>query len=115
VNEHGQVGPSVPVRLARHVSPHRLASQPPLLRSARWLPHDPELVRVPSAVTRLLHGRESERLAAVRAGARPAARIALRAAVGRGNRSRSANDAYDARANRSGAKGAGSATGGSPQ
>jgi betaine-aldehyde dehydrogenase len=101
VNEHGQAVPSVPVRLARHVSPHRLASQPALLRSARWLPHDPELVRVRSAAARLLHGRESERLAALRDAALPAARIALRAAV--------------QRMNRSGSNGAGSALRGSPQ
>ncbi|HWM09505.1 MAG TPA: aldehyde dehydrogenase family protein, partial [Solirubrobacteraceae bacterium] len=41
VNEHGQAVPSAPVRLARHVAPHRLASQSPRLRSARWLPYDP--------------------------------------------------------------------------
>jgi len=104
VNEHGQSVPSVPVRLARHVSPHRLASQPPLLRSARWLPYDPELVRARTAAARLLHGRESERLAALRDGALPVARIALRAAR-----------AAAQRANRSGSNGAGSATGGSPQ
>jgi acyl-CoA reductase-like NAD-dependent aldehyde dehydrogenase len=101
VNEHGQAVPSVPVRLARHVSPHRLASQPGLVRSARWLPHDPELVRARTAAARLLHGRESERLAALRDGALPAARLALRAAA--------------QRMNRSGSNGAGSATGGSPQ
>jgi acyl-CoA reductase-like NAD-dependent aldehyde dehydrogenase len=101
VNEHGQAVPSVPVRLARHVSPHRIASQPVLVRSARWLPHDPELVHARTAAARLLHGRESERLAALRDGARPAARLALRAAA--------------QRMNRSGSNGAGSATGGSPQ
>ena len=87
VNEHGQAVPSVPVRLARHVSPHRIASQPGLVRSARWLPHDPELVRARTAAARLLHGRESERLAALRDGALPAARIALRAAAQRRPRS----------------------------
>lgn len=35
VNEHGQAVPSAPVRLARHVSPHRLATQPARQRSAR--------------------------------------------------------------------------------
>jgi acyl-CoA reductase-like NAD-dependent aldehyde dehydrogenase len=86
VNEHGQLVPSVPVRLARHVSPHRLASQPPLLRSARWLPYDPELVRARTAAARLLHGRESERLSALREGALPVARIALRAVRARSRR-----------------------------
>jgi acyl-CoA reductase-like NAD-dependent aldehyde dehydrogenase len=81
VNEHGQAVPSVPVRLARHVSPRRLASQPALLRSARWLPYDPQLVRVRTAAARLLHGRESERFAALRDGALPLARIGLRAAA----------------------------------
>jgi acyl-CoA reductase-like NAD-dependent aldehyde dehydrogenase len=83
LNEHGQAVPSVPVRLARHVRPNRLASQPARLRSARWLPYDPALVRARTAGARLLHGRESERVAALRAGALPVARIALRAATSR--------------------------------
>jgi acyl-CoA reductase-like NAD-dependent aldehyde dehydrogenase len=82
VNEHGQSVPSVPVRLARHVVPRRLASQPPRVRSARWLPYDASLVRARTAAARLLHGRESERVAALREGALPVARIALRAASG---------------------------------
>jgi hypothetical protein len=80
VNEHGQAVPSAPVRLARHVSPHRLASQPARQRSARWLPYDPALVSARTAAARLLHGRESERVSALRQGALPVARIALRAA-----------------------------------
>lgn len=80
VNEHGQSVPSVPVRLARHVAPMRLASQPPRVRSARWLPYDPALVRARTAAARLLHGRESERVAALREGALPVARVALNAA-----------------------------------
>jgi hypothetical protein len=80
VNEHGQAVPSVPVRLARHTAPHRLASQPARVRSARWLPYDPALVAARTAAARLLHGRESERVAALRAGALPVARIAWRAA-----------------------------------
>jgi acyl-CoA reductase-like NAD-dependent aldehyde dehydrogenase len=80
VNEHGQSVPSVPVRLARHVAPQRLASQPPRVRSARWLPYDPQLVRASTAAARLLHGRESERVSALREGALPVARVALRAA-----------------------------------
>jgi acyl-CoA reductase-like NAD-dependent aldehyde dehydrogenase len=79
VNEHGQSVPSVPVRLARHVVPKRLASQPPRVRSARWLPYDPALVRARTAAARLLHGRESERVAALREGALPVARVALNA------------------------------------
>jgi acyl-CoA reductase-like NAD-dependent aldehyde dehydrogenase len=80
VNEHGQSVPSVPVRLARHVAPRRLASQPANVRSARWLPYDPALVAARTAAARLLHGRESERVAALREGALPVARIALSAA-----------------------------------
>ena len=79
VNEHGQAVPSAPVRLARHVGSHRLASQPARLRSARWLPYDPALVSARTAVARLLHGRESERVAALREGALPLAQLALRA------------------------------------
>ena len=95
VNEHGQAVPSVPVRLARHVMPHRLASQPARLRSARWLPYDPALVSARTAIARLLHGRESERVAALRDGALPLARIALdaaRAAAQRPQRSGSNDD-----------------------
>ena len=80
VNEHGQSVPSVPVRLARHVAPRRLASQPPRVRSARWLPYDPALVRARMAAARLLHGRESERVAALREGAVPLARVAMNTA-----------------------------------
>jgi hypothetical protein len=92
VNEHGQSVPSVPVRLADHVVPQRLASQPARVRSARWLPYDPALVSARTAAARLLHGRESERISALREGALPLARVALgaaRAAVQRPNRSRS--------------------------
>ena len=90
VNEHGQSVPSVPVRLARHVAPRRLASQPPRVRSARWLPYDPALVRARTAAARLLHGRESERVAALREGAlprRPGRDQLARAAAQRPNRS----------------------------
>jgi betaine-aldehyde dehydrogenase len=87
VNEHGQSVPSVPVRLGRHVGSHRLASQPARLRSARWLPYDPALVSARTAVARLLHGRESERVAALREGARPLAQLALRAARSAARRS----------------------------
>ena len=104
VNEHGQSVPSVPVRLARHTDPQRLASQPARVRSARWLPYDPALVSARTAAARLLHGRESERLAAVREGALPVARVALRAAR-----------AAAQRPNRSGSNGARSTDDGSPQ
>ncbi len=104
VNEHGQSVPSVPVRLARHVAPRRLASQPPRVRSARWLPYDPALVRARTAAARLLHGRESERVAALRDGALPLARVAMNAAR-----------AAAQRPNRSGSNGSSSAGDGSPQ
>ena len=86
VNDHGLPLPAAPVRLARHVANRQLASQPTRLRSARWLPYDPALVRASTATARLLHGRESERLDALRYGALPLARTGirlLREAVGR--------------------------------
>jgi acyl-CoA reductase-like NAD-dependent aldehyde dehydrogenase len=104
VNEHGQSVPSVPVRLARHTVLRRLASQPVRMRSARWLPYDSALVRARTAAARLLHGRESERVAALREGALPVARVALRAAR-----------AAAQRPNRSGSNGASSTGDGSPQ
>ncbi len=78
VNEHGVASPAAPVRLAKYVAPHQLASQPTRLRSARWLPYDPALLRAATASARLLHGRESERWATLRAGALPLARTAVR-------------------------------------
>jgi hypothetical protein len=108
VNEHGQSVPSVPVRLARHVSPRRLASQPPRVRSARWLPYDPALVRARTAAARLLHGRESQRVAALREGALPVARVAwhaARAAARRPNRSESTGSSSAAQLKRSGDSG----------
>jgi acyl-CoA reductase-like NAD-dependent aldehyde dehydrogenase len=80
VNEHGSAASVAPVRLARHAVARQLASQPASLRSARWLPHDPVLVRASTATARLLHGRESERLATLRSGAVPLARMAVRLA-----------------------------------
>jgi hypothetical protein len=58
----------------------QLASQPPSLRSARWLPYDPTLVRARVAAARLMHGRESERAAVLRGGIRPIARSVVRLA-----------------------------------
>jgi acyl-CoA reductase-like NAD-dependent aldehyde dehydrogenase len=80
VNEHGHSIPGAAVRLAGHVDPRRLASQPTRLRSARWLPYDPALVRASTATARLLHGRENERLGVLRRGAVPLARTAVRLA-----------------------------------
>ena len=80
VNDHGSAASAAPVRLARHVAARTLASQPAVLRSARWLPHDPVLVRASTATARVLHGRESERLASLRSGALPLARMAVRLA-----------------------------------
>ena len=62
----------------------RLASQPTRLRSARWLPYDPQLVRAATASARLMHGRENERLGVLRTGAVPLARTAARLARGAG-------------------------------
>ena len=66
------------MRLADHVAPRQLASQPTRLRSARWLPYDPALLGAATASARLLHGRASERWSALRAGALPLARTAVR-------------------------------------
>ncbi len=87
INEHGVASPAAPVRLAKHSATRQLASQPTRLRSARWLPYDPALLRAATASARLLHGRESERWAALRSGALPLARTAFRLgreALGRG-------------------------------
>jgi hypothetical protein len=78
INEHGVASPAAPVRLARYVASRQLASQPTRLRSARWLPYDPALLRAATASARLRHGRESERWAALRSGALPLARTAVR-------------------------------------
>jgi hypothetical protein len=78
VNEHGVASPAAPVRLARYVAARQLAYQPTRLRSARWLPYDPALLRAATATAHLVHGRESERWATLRAGAPALARTALR-------------------------------------
>jgi acyl-CoA reductase-like NAD-dependent aldehyde dehydrogenase len=78
INEHGIATPAAPVRLANYVASRQLASQPTRLRSARWLPYDPALLRAATASARLLHGRESERWATLRGGALPLARTAVR-------------------------------------
>jgi len=78
INEHGVASPATPVRLARHVVTRQVASQPTRLRSARWLPYDPALLGASVASARLRHGRESERWAALRSGALPLARTAVR-------------------------------------
>ena len=80
VNEHGHSIPDAAVRLAGHVEARRIASQPTRLRSARWLPYDPQLVRAATASARLVHGRETERLRVLRTGALPLARTAARLA-----------------------------------
>ena len=82
VNEHGHSIPDAAVRLAGHVESRRIASQPTRLRSARWLPYDPQLVRAATASARLMHGRETERLGVLRTGAAPLARTAVAAGKG---------------------------------
>jgi hypothetical protein len=78
INEHGHAAAVAPVRLERNVRVRQLASQPPGLRSARWLPYDPSLVKARVAMARLAHGRESQRARALRQGALPLARILSR-------------------------------------
>ncbi len=68
------------MRVAGHVEARRLASQPTRLRSARWLPYDPQLVRAATASARLMHGRETERLGVLRGGALPLVRTGVRLA-----------------------------------
>jgi len=80
VNEHGAAAPAAPVRLARHSVTRQLASRPIRLRSARWLPHDPTLVRASQTAARLLYGRESERWTVARRGGPAFARVAARMA-----------------------------------
>ncbi len=80
VNEHGAAAPAAPIRLARHTDPRQLASRSIRLRSARWLPSDPRLVRASETAARLLYGRESERLEVLRSGGPALARVAVRLA-----------------------------------
>ena len=81
VNEHGVAAPGPALRLGRHVTARQIASRPLPLGGARRLPYDPSLVRARTALARLAHGREGERLAVLRRDALPLARAALR--VGR--------------------------------
>jgi acyl-CoA reductase-like NAD-dependent aldehyde dehydrogenase len=78
VNEHGFASTAAAVRVARHVAARELASQPPRLRSARWLPYDPMLVRASTSAARILHGRPAERWDALLHGGLPLARTAVR-------------------------------------
>jgi hypothetical protein len=80
VNEHGHAIPSAAVRVTELVEPRRLASQPTQLRSARWLPYDPALVRAATSSARVMYGREADRLRVLREGAIPLARTATRLA-----------------------------------
>ncbi len=66
------------MRIARHVRTRQLASRPVRLRSARWLPYDPSLVRASETAARLMYGRETERLEVVRRGGPSLARVAVR-------------------------------------
>jgi acyl-CoA reductase-like NAD-dependent aldehyde dehydrogenase len=80
INDHGTAPVVAPVRLARQVRVRQLASRTAGLRSARWLPYDPALVRASVAVARLMHGRESERGRALRHGIVPLTRTFVRLA-----------------------------------
>ena len=82
VNEHGVIAPGPALRLARHVAPRQVASRPARLGGARRLPYDPALVRARTAATRLVHGREADRLAVLRRDAAPLTRAAVRVAWG---------------------------------
>lgn len=80
VNEHGATAPAAPVRLARHTTARQIASRSIRLRSARWLPYDPTLVRASETAARILYGRHSERLETLRRGGPAFARVAARMA-----------------------------------
>ena len=82
VNEHGAVAPGPALRLQRHVAPRQVASRPALIGGAPRLPYDPALVRARTATTRLVHGRESDRLTVLRRDAAPLFRAALRVGSG---------------------------------
>ena len=82
INEHGVASPAAPVRLAKYVASRQLASQPTRLRSARWLPYDPSLLRAATASARLRHGASPSAGRAARR--RAAARADRRAARARG-------------------------------
>jgi len=82
VNEHGAVAPGPALRLQRHVAPRQVASRPALIGGAPRLPYDPALVRARTATTRLVHGRESDRLTVLRRDAGPLFRAALRVGSG---------------------------------
>ena len=87
VNEHGHSIPGAAVRLAATSTRAASPPSPRGLRSARWLPYDPALVRASTATARLQHGRENERLGRAARGRRsrsPAPRSRLaREALGR--------------------------------
>ena len=82
VNEHGAVAPGPALRLQRHVVARQVASRP--ARSAQRAPAAlrPGLVRARTAVTRLVHGREADRLRCCAATPAPLARAALRVGSG---------------------------------
>jgi acyl-CoA reductase-like NAD-dependent aldehyde dehydrogenase len=82
VNEHGAVAPGPALRLQRHVAARQVASRSALVGGARRLPYDPALVRARTAATRLVHGREADRLRVLRRDAGPLARAALRVGTG---------------------------------
>ena len=82
INEHGAVAPGPALRLARHVAARQVASRPALVGGARRLPYDPALVRARTAATRLVHGRESDRLRVLQRDAGPLFRAALRMGSG---------------------------------
>jgi acyl-CoA reductase-like NAD-dependent aldehyde dehydrogenase len=77
VNEHGDPAVAPAVRLAAHQRMRSVGSRPV---GALTLPAGPELADARLALARLAHGRESERWDALRAGAAPLARTALRLA-----------------------------------
>ena len=115
VNEHGHSIPSAAVRLAGHVDSHRLASQPTRLRSARWLPYDPALVRA-STDDRAALARPRERAPRRAADGRRAARAhrgAARARSARPLRSANVNGGWVGRRGRRGGRMSSRSPGGS--
>lgn len=78
MNEHGAGPPSGRDRLLAHTRARQLSSRPAALPAVRRYPADLTTLQAATSLARVLHGREADRAAAVRAGARPLTRIAGR-------------------------------------
>ena len=83
VNDHAWPGAAplaAPVELRAAARPKVLAARASRLPAAWWHPHDQAVAEALGAWVATLYGREDDRLAALRAGARPLLRLAARLA-----------------------------------